>query len=65
MIAVIEKVPPLTCEKCGGTRVFAGDKGPECEECDAALPPVIELSNKIEEVIQLLNCEEIEPNEAF
>ena len=62
---VVEKVPPFTCEKCGGTRVFAGDKGPECQECDRPLPAVIELTDKIEEVIQLLNCEEIESNEAF
>jgi hypothetical protein len=38
---VIEKVPALTCKKCGSIRVMMTDKGPECAECDVK-PPLLE-----------------------
>ena len=30
----VEKVPSVTCEKCGSFQVIVTDKGPECDECN-------------------------------
>ena len=62
---IIEKIPSLTCKKCGSIRVIMTDEGPECEDCDIKSQSLIELSRDIEYFIYQLGQEETEDYEAF
>lgn len=61
----IEKVPSITCKKCGGFRVMITDNGPECEECDTKLQPNTDLTEEIEYFIHQIKIEETGNNETF
>jgi hypothetical protein len=61
----IEKVPSLTCKKCGSIRVMMTGNGPECEECDEKPPSTVELSLDVEYFISQINQEETEEDETF
>lgn len=30
----VEKLPSVTCEKCGSYQIMLTDTGPECDECN-------------------------------
>jgi hypothetical protein len=55
---VVQKIPSLTCEKCGSFRVMMTDDGPECRDCDVASTSEVDLSTEIEYLIYQLNCKE-------
>ena len=62
---IVEKVPSLTCKKCGGFRVMMTDDGPECDECDAKPQLLIDLTEEVEYFIEQTQNEEKNTNEAF
>ena len=62
---VIEKVPSLTCKKCGGFRVMMTDDGPECQICDVKPRQRVDLTEELENVLYQIECEETGKNEAF
>ncbi len=55
---VIQKIPSLTCKKCGSTHVMMTNDGPECDDCDAKPQSLLEMSEEIEYFIHQLNSEE-------
>lgn len=62
----IEKVPSLTCNKCGSFRVMMTDDGPECSDCETSgRAPNVPLSAEVEYLIYQLNLKEMETDEAF
>lgn len=57
----IEKIPSLTCSKCGSFCIMMTDNGPECEECDVeSKSHDTNLSMNVEYLIYQLNCKENE-----
>lgn len=56
--AKIEKVPSLTCSKCGSFRVMMTDDGPECADCDTPKDTKVDLSMEVEYLIHQLNSKE-------
>jgi len=61
----IEKVPALTCKKCGSFRVMIGKDGPECSDCDTKDGDTfVELCRQVEYTIYQFS-EEMEKNETF
>jgi len=60
----IEKVPALSCKKCGSVRVMMTDNGPECGDCDTKDNTFVELCKSVEYSIYQLN-QEMEKNETF
>jgi len=61
----IEKVPSITCKKCGSFRVMITDNGPECEECDIRPHPTMDLTEEVEYFIHQIRREETNSNETF
>lgn len=55
---VVQKIPSLTCKKCGSFRIMMTDDGPECSDCDVASTDEVDLSTEIEYLIYQLNCKE-------
>ncbi len=62
---IVEKVPSLTCEKCGSFRVVMTDDGPECNDCDIKAQSFTDLSKEVEYLVYQLNIKEIEEDETF
>lgn len=60
----VEKIPALTCKKCGSTHIMITEKGPECDDCDVKEETFVELCRKVEYLIYQSN-EEMEKNETF
>jgi uncharacterized OB-fold protein len=60
----VEKVPALTCPKCGSTHVMMTKDGPDCDDCGVIEDTFVELCRKVEYSIYQSN-EEMEKNEAF
>ena len=56
---VIEKIPSLTCKKCGSFRVMMTDAGPECVECDAK-PSKPDLEKELECLFYQMEPEELD-----
>jgi hypothetical protein len=56
----MEKVPPLTCKKCGGTYVIMTDNGPECDTCDQKQIQFEELTEEVE--FRIYQMDEIRRN---
>ncbi len=64
MEPAVEKVPNLTCNKCGSFRIMITDDGPECDECDSKdRSHDINLSMEVEYLIYQLNRKENEQDE--
>lgn len=59
----VEKIPILTCEKCGGYRVTKIENNIECEDCDKNHNQykdiTLNLTNNIEYLIYELSNKEI------
>jgi len=54
----VEKIPSLTCKKCGSFRVIMTDDGPECSDCDVTYKTEkVGLSAEVEYLIYQLNKE--------
>ena len=60
----VEKVPALTCKKCGSIRVMMTDKGPECSDCGTDEDTYVELSREVEYSLYQIN-QEMEKNEVI
>lgn len=61
---IIEKIPALTCKKCGGFKVMMTDNGPECEMCDAKPQQVMKFSEELDYLLYQIEPKE-QNNEAF
>jgi hypothetical protein len=61
----VQKIPSLTCKKCGSFKVMITDDGPECEECSSLSPAPckrVSMSREVEYLDYLerqLNFKEI------
>ena len=55
---VVERIPSLTCAKCGGIRVYMTDNGPECAECDAKPEVRVDLTEDLEYFLYQVEPEE-------
>ena len=48
---IIEKIPPLTCKKCGSSHIVITNDGPECDSCDIKPLSRAELTQEVEYLI--------------
>lgn len=56
-----QKIPSITCEKCGSFRVMMTSDGPECDDCNKSDPLHEQnLSAEVEYLIYQLTLKENE-----
>lgn len=56
----VEKIPSITCDKCGSYQVILTEDGPECDECNrhaATRDDLLSLGIDIAEDVQTLKLQ--------